>query len=96
MSTAPNFFDIRDFDADEIVEGLYVGSVEAALNFGELKKRNITHIVTVAADLEPKFVDRITYMHVNINDYPNANIISTFPATIGFIDQILSRWLIVN
>lgn len=62
-----NFFDFRAFDADEIVDRLFVGSVDAATNLNELQKHGITHILVVAYDLEPKFVDSFTYMRVVID-----------------------------
>jgi hypothetical protein len=62
-----NFFDFRPFDADEVVERLWVGSVDAATDLNELHKHGITHILIVAHDLEPKHVDKLTYMRVKID-----------------------------
>jgi hypothetical protein len=65
MST--NFFDFRPFDADEIVDRLWVGSVDSAMDLIELQKHGITHILVVAHDLEPKFLDKFTYMRVIVD-----------------------------
>jgi protein phosphatase slingshot len=41
----------------EIIEGLYLGSVGAAYSNESLQKHGITHILTCAANLKPRFPD---------------------------------------
>lgn len=38
---------------NKILDGLYLGNIDAASNYGILKKHNITHILTVAVGLAP-------------------------------------------
>ncbi len=43
-----NFFeDFQKFDAQEVIERLYLGSMQASTDYDELTKRNISHIITV-------------------------------------------------
>ena len=47
----------REFDADMIVDGLWLGSEDAAMNDEELKKHNIKYILTVAEEIDPEYLD---------------------------------------
>jgi hypothetical protein len=41
----------------EIIPGLYLGSIGAALNKESLMRNGITHILTCAANMKPGFPD---------------------------------------
>jgi hypothetical protein len=38
---------------NKIIDGLYLGNIDAATNWALLKQNNITHILTVAVGLDP-------------------------------------------
>jgi len=40
----------------EIIPGLYIGSIGSAYNQESLKKNGITHILTIADKLKPRFL----------------------------------------
>jgi len=80
-----SFFEPRDFDADEVQPGVYVGSVDAADNCEELKKRKISHIVTVSGEYPPKFPNDFEYVVVRVEDFSGQNLLSTFEYCIEFI-----------
>jgi nicotinic acid phosphoribosyltransferase len=46
---------MREFEADLIVENLYLGSARASDDLEQLKKHGITHILTVAYEFQPKY-----------------------------------------
>jgi len=77
----------RNFNAHEVLPGLYVGDVMSAYNYNELKKRNITHIVTVVMGIYPIFPKDFKYMNVHIRDMVDENIAEYFPEVIKFIDE---------
>ncbi|URE15824.1 dual specificity protein phosphatase [Musa troglodytarum] len=49
----------------QIEEGLFLGSVGAALNKSALKDLNITHILTVAKSLDPAFPNEFVYKKID-------------------------------
>jgi hypothetical protein len=78
------------FDANLIDDGIYLGGIDAAYNWKEIQKRGITHILTVARDIEPRYYDKkITYMRVRVQDIWFENLISSFPLCHDFIDEAL-------
>ena len=44
-----------DYEASEVIPNLYLGSVGAAYNKDQLLKSGITHILTVADKLQPRY-----------------------------------------
>lgn len=71
----------------QIEEGLYLGSVGAANNKSELKRLNITHILTVANSLPPTHPNDFVYKIINIPDREDVNIEIYFDECFAFIDE---------
>jgi len=71
----------------QIEEGLYLGSVGAANNKSELKRLNITHILTVANSLPPTHPNDFVYKIINIPDREDVNIENYFDECFAFIDE---------
>lgn len=71
----------------QIEEGLYLGSVGAANNKSELKRLNITHILTVANSLPPTHPNDFVYKIINIPDREDVNIENYFDECFTFIDE---------
>ena len=57
-----------------IIDNLWLGDMSAAYNRILLKKVGMTHILTVAQGILPKFPQNFTYKLINILDCPSANI----------------------
>lgn len=55
-------------------QGLFLGSVGAALNKPALKNLNITHILTVAKSLDPAFPDEFIYKKIDGSFYSLCNL----------------------
>ena len=57
----------REFAANEIVQGVYLGSVFDAFCIDGLKKRNVTHVLTAVVGLEKmypgEFECKYFYLH---------------------------------
>jgi len=89
LSKSLKVLPVRDFDAQEIVPNLFLGDVYAAHNSKELKKRNITHIVTCTVGVVPPFPEEFEYMHLKILDCAAERIHEHFAQTTEFIDNAI-------
>ena len=75
---------LEEFDkptCDIILEHLYLGDKDAADDESILIKYNITHILTVADHISPKYPGKYIYKVIPINDFPCEDIISHFETT---------------
>nr|BAK02707.1 predicted protein [Hordeum vulgare subsp. vulgare] len=68
-------------------QGLYLGSVGAALNNEALKSLNITHILVVARSLNPAFPAEFTYKKIEVLDSPDTDLGKHFSECFTFIDE---------
>ncbi|XP_024315620.1 dual specificity protein phosphatase 1B isoform X1 [Brachypodium distachyon] len=71
-------------------QGLYLGSVGAALNKEALKSLNITHILIVARSLNPAFSEEFTYKKIEVLDSPDTDLVKHFGECFNFIDEGIS------
>ena len=80
----------KKFEANEIMEGLWLGSLETACDKEALKSQGITHIVTAIYDVKPQFPDSdFEYHMVPVIDKPGADIQKYFDDCLDFIDQAI-------
>uniref|UniRef100_A0A0D9V1A3 Uncharacterized protein n=1 Tax=Leersia perrieri TaxID=77586 RepID=A0A0D9V1A3_9ORYZ len=73
-----------------IHQGLYLGSVGAALNKDALKSLNITHILIVARSLNPAFPAEFNYKKIEVLDSPDIDLAKHFDECFSFIDESIS------
>ena len=76
---------------DQILEGLYLGDLQAASYKELLLKFGITHILTVAKDHPPQFPSTFVYKVVPVHDMPYTNLQRRFPDCITFIKSALAK-----
>ncbi|KAJ3690172.1 hypothetical protein LUZ61_019336 [Rhynchospora tenuis] len=72
-----------------IDQGLYLGSVGAALNKDKLKELNITHVLTVARSLQPAYPNEFIYKKIDVLDSPETRLEDYFEECINFIDEAI-------
>lgn len=77
-------------DLSFILNGLYLSSVETAMDYNLLKMNGITHIINLS-HIENIFPTKFTYYRIKIDDIPNSNIKQYFPSTFKFIDDALNK-----
>jgi len=77
----------NNFDANEVIEGIYIGAIGSSYNIEELKKYGITHIISVIAGYVPPYPDKFKYMVINALDDNNTNILKCFDDANNFIDD---------
>lgn len=71
----------------QIEEGLFLGSIGAAYNLTELKKLNVTHILTVTGSLQPCYPHDFTYKLIKVADREDTNLVQYFDECFDFIDE---------
>ena len=76
---------------NKIIDNLWLGDMSAAYNKVILKKNGMTHILTVASGIPPKFPSNFTYKVVTILDSPSANLKAHFNSCLRFIKQALDQ-----
>ena len=81
--------DILDLnDMDQIIETIWLGNLNSALNINNLKKEGIKKILTIS-DSPPKINDENSFFikkMIKISDFPNRNIIKYFGECLNFMD----------
>ncbi|XP_023515308.1 dual specificity protein phosphatase 1-like [Cucurbita pepo subsp. pepo] len=71
----------------QIEEGVFLGSIGAAHNKDELKKLNITHILTIACSMPPANPNDFVYKVVGVVDTRDADIKQHFDDCFNFIEE---------
>jgi protein-tyrosine phosphatase len=74
----------------EVVPGVFIGSIGAALNKNFLLENQISHILTVADNLNSSFPELFTYKSIEILDTIEFNILNVFDEAFSFIDTALA------
>lgn len=87
MATHLLRFDAKGFEANLILDKLYLGNINAAFNLNELKAMGITHIVTLHNSLKPLYTKHFSYLTIEAEDLYYVNLIEHFEATAKFIDE---------
>eukprot|EP01117_Protostelium_nocturnum_P006239 TRINITY_DN2252_c0_g1_i1.p1 TRINITY_DN2252_c0_g1~~TRINITY_DN2252_c0_g1_i1.p1 ORF type:complete len:326 (-),score=61.22 TRINITY_DN2252_c0_g1_i1:36-1013(-) len=87
MATHLLRFDAKGFEANQILDKLYLGNINAAFNLTELRAMGITHIVTAHNSLKPLYPKYFSYLTVEAEDLYYVNLIDHFESVIKFIDE---------
>lgn len=69
-----------EIEANEIIDGLYLGGINTAYNIKHLKKLGITTIINVAIDADNMFEDKFKYLNLYWHDVIEQNIILSLDA----------------
>ena len=73
------------------MDNLYVGSVGTAYNKEALKKFGITHILTVANKIQPRFKDDFVYKTIAAIDKADYDIAQHFEESNEYVHSIVSN-----
>ena len=76
---------------NKISEKLYLGNVKAASDLRQLKNNGISHILQVAAGIQPFFPNDFKYKVLNVQDQSTQSLIRHFPASIAFIKDAIDK-----
>jgi len=72
---------------DRIMEHLYLGAHQSALNLEGLKERNITHIITAGKGLKMGYPHLFKYKFIDILDWEGEDIAQYFDGCMEFIEE---------
>ena len=72
-----------------MLKNVYIGSIGAAYNEKALESAGITHILTVANKIKPRFESKFIYLLIPCKDTPDESIIGFFSQSNEFITKSL-------
>jgi hypothetical protein len=79
----------NNFEADEIMPGIFLGSINSSYDLDVLKSKGITHIISVILGYDPAFPEDFQYLIINALDNENNNISDVFESCNDFINDAL-------
>lgn len=79
----------NNFEADEIMPGIFLGSINSSYDLDVLKSKGITHIISAILGYDPAFPEAFQYLIVNALDNENNNIADVFESCNDFINDAL-------
>jgi protein-tyrosine phosphatase len=74
----------------EIAPNVYIGSIGAALNKQYLQESHITHILTVADNINQSYPNDFVYKNIEITDRIDFNLLEVLEDAIKFIEEALT------
>ena len=74
----------------KVLDNLYIGSVGSAYNSKALDEFGITHIVTAASKIKPRFEDKYTYKIIEVLDSPDQDLMPYFEDSNDYIEGVLA------
>ena len=74
-----------------VLPELFLGSIGAAYNKESLQKLGITHILTCAMGIKPRFPDDFKYEILNCLDSPNQNVLQYVDQANQFLNEAFSH-----
>lgn len=75
------------FEANKIIEGIYLGDINSVYDIKQLKDIGITHIISVISGFVPPYPNDFNYLVLNALDNVNTSLIEHFDETNSFIDD---------
>ena len=85
--TIPCSIAVCEAKFQKVIDGLFIGPLQAAFLISELQKNNITHVVDLYNDKYFKHHNYFEYFSVKVEDTPDTDIRSHFDRVISFIDK---------
>lgn len=79
----------NDFEADEILPGVFLGSINSSYDLDVLKSKGITHIISVILGYDPAYPNDFKYLIINALDNENNNLSDVFESCNNFINNAL-------
>jgi protein-tyrosine phosphatase len=75
------------FEANEVVENIYIGSINSVYDIKSLKEIGITHIISVIAGFIPPYPEDFEYLVINAIDNLNTDFSKNFEVANEFISK---------
>lgn len=84
------------FDADEIVDGLWVGNFHDAHNVDALEDNKIGSIVTVIRGVPPSYPHLFNYHIIDVSDVPSEHILPYMLDATDFIHKNIQKGVLIH
>lgn len=88
-------FMVIDVSPDEklhhVLDGVYIGSQDAAHNLSGLQECQITHVLNVASGVRNVFPEQYKYFNIELLDVPETDVRSVFAHTNDFIQRAIAE-----
>jgi len=81
----------KDAKPVQIMQGLFIGSIGAALSKEALQESQISHVLICANSLKPAFPNDFVYKSLPLNDSPSQDIKQYFEESVEFIDSAIKE-----
>ena len=75
------------FEANEVVENIYIGNINSVYDIKSLKDTGITHIISVIAGFVPPYPEDFEYLVINAIDNLNTDFSKNFEVANEFINK---------
>ena len=75
----------------KIIDYLFLGSQDAAVNLEDLKKENVEYILNVATGIPNRFPELLKYRNVEVLDLDETQIVDYLPECFEFIDNAVKE-----
>lgn len=80
-----------EFNANHIVDNIYIGDVYDAHNIEKLNKHNIKHVISAVTGFDNIYTLDINHLCLSLIDNESQNIIHYFEITNHFIENIIKK-----
>lgn len=80
-----------EFNANHIIDNIYIGDVYDAHNIDNLNQHNIKHVISAVTGFDDIYDNTINHLCLSLIDNEEQNIIHYFEITNHFIDKIISK-----
>tara|TARA_B110000114_G_C14876803_1_gene311065 strand:+ start:150 stop:647 length:498 start_codon:yes stop_codon:yes gene_type:complete len=85
------YISYNEFNADNIIDNIYIGNVYDAHNVDKLNQYNIKNVISAVTGFDNMYDNSFNHMSLNLIDNENQNIIHYFEITNHYIDNIISK-----
>ena len=86
-----SYYQSYKFEADKIIDGIYLGSIDSVYDEKALEEHGITHIISAIAGFEPPYPDKFKYIVINALDSLNTDLSDNFDVCNNFIENALNN-----
>ena len=79
------------FEANEIIDGMFLGNINSAYDIEKLQEIGITHVISVLAGFIPPYPNDFKYLQLNALDTTNTDLSNNFESANEFINDAIEN-----
>jgi len=89
--TLKYFINYNTFEANEIIDNIYLGNINSVYDKKKLKEIGITDIISVIEGFDPPYVNDFNYLVINAIDTETTNLSNCFNVSNEFINNVIEN-----